>query len=497
MFKLTIFGHVLAAVLLLMACTATVAQNWTSHQDPLGFSIELPTDWQVRNEAGRVTVAGPNMARVTIMPLRLEGQLDTRRAQGVLVGLSGQLWPQQRWGMPQSGWQFGANGVRAVGTDERALRETTALWWANTPQGASLFFYAVAGQPAHFQALEPVFARILSSFRVTQAGNGGSGGRPGAFDPLAGLRFGRWIDPTERAFSAEVPADWRVYGGIRRLSPTRRVDEIVAQSPDGQVLVRSGDVNVPTQYVEPNATLISLGSRVGQMVAGGYLMIPFMPGVAFASNYVEMTAGRSCGNLRWLRQTDRADYVRTLAAQGLLLQGNHYTAGEVIYTCQANDQTYVGYVFAETSLNPNPGVGNVWSLQRLYGFSAPVNRATQADAVLQRMQATFSINPQWWAAEVGGDARIAENFRRYREFSANLQQQTQAERWAAWERRTEQVGDILQNVTRVVDPQTGQPYKVQGGSNYYWLDPTRDVIAGTNIPYKPTWDFRELVQTYR
>jgi len=399
--------------------------------------------------------------------------------------------------MPRGGWQFGTNGVRAVGADESALRETTALWWANTPQGATLFLYGVAGQPARFQSLEPVFARILGSFRVTQASGGGDGRRPNASDPLAGLQFGRWIDPTENAFSVEVPADWRVSGGIRRLSPTRRVDEIVAQSPDGQVTVRSGDVNVPTQYVEPNQTLMNLGNREGQMISGGFLMTRFMPGVVFATNYVQLTAGRSCGNLQLLRRIDRADYIRNLAAQGILLQGNQYTAGEVIYSCQYNGQSYIGYVFAETSLNPNPGVGNVWSLQRLYGFTAPANRATQADAVLQRMQSTFNINPQWWAAEVGGDARIAENFRRYREFSANLQQQTQAERWASWDRTAEQRGDLLQNVTRVVDPQTGQPYKVQGGSNYYWIDTTNDVIAGTNISSKPTWDFRELIQTYR
>lgn len=496
MFTITASGHLLAAALLLAACTSTGAQSWATHQDPLGFSVELPRDWMVSNEAGRVTVAGPNMERVTIMPLRIEGQLDARRAQGVLVGLSGQLWPRQRWGMPRSGWQFGTNGVRAVGADESALRETTALWWANTPQGATIFFYAVAGQPARFQSLEPVFARILGSFRVTRA-SGVDGGRRGASDPLAGLQFRRWIDPTENAFSVEVPADWRASGGIRRLSPTRRVEEIVARSADGQVTVRSGDVNVPTQYIEPNRTLISLGSRVGQMVSGGYLMIPFMPGVDFATNYVQGTAGRSCSNLQWLRRTDRADYVRALASQGVLLQGNQYTAGEVIYTCQSNGQTFVGYVFAETSINPNPGVGNIWSLQRIYGFTAPTDRATQADAVLQRIQATFNINPQWWAAEVGGDARIAENFRRYREFSSNLQQQTQADRWASWDRRTEQTGDLLRGVTRVVDPQTGQPYKVQGGSNYYWIDTTRDVIAGTNIPYKPTWDFREMIQTYR
>lgn len=495
MFKLTVFGHVLAAALLLVGCTATVAQSWTIHRDPLGFSVELPTDWEVRNESGRVTVAGPNMERVTIMPLRVEGQLDARRAQSMLVGLSGQLWPRQRWSMPRSGWQFGPNGVRAVGADESALRETTALWWANTPQGATLFFYGVAGQPARFQSLEPVFARILSSFRVTQASGGGQGGR--GSDPLAGLQFQTWQDPTESAFSAEIPAGWRVSGGIRRTGSVGRRDEIVAQSPDGQ-FVRTNDASLPTQIIEPNQTLANLGYYRGMMYPGtNSPILDFMPPVNFAISYIQNNFGRACNNLQWLRRTERPDYVQYLAAQGLLTGNDQVYAGEVIYTCQYGNQPYVGYLFVTTTRSVNPGVGNIWNVSNLSGFHAPAGRATQADAVLQRIQASFRMNPQWWRANVGADMRILDNFQRYRAFSANLQQQTANERWASWERRTEQTGDILQNVTRVVDPQTGQPYKVQGGSNYYWIDPIHDVIAGTNIPYKPTWDFRELVQTYR
>jgi hypothetical protein len=55
----------------------------------------------------------------------------------------------------------------------------------------------------------------------------------------------------------------------------------------------------------------------------------------------------------------------------------------------------------------------------------------------------------------------------------------------------------LRGQTRVVDLESGQAYKVEHTSNYYWVDTKHDVIAGTNIPYKPTWDFREMVQTYK
>ena len=82
------------------------------------------------------------------------------------------------------------------------------------------------------------------------------------------------------------------------------------------------------------------------------------------------------------------------------------------------------------------------------------------------------------------------------EYVSNLWQQTQAERWASWERISEQRGDVLRGQTRVVNPKSGQAYKVESGSSYYWIDPVREVIAGSDIPYKPSWDFEALIQTY-
>jgi hypothetical protein len=498
MLKLTAFVSLLEATLMFGACTVIGAQSWTTHEDRAGFTIEIPKDWKVRNDEGRITAAGPGMERVTIYPLRIEGQLDANRARHLLVGISSQLWPGQRWNMPNGGWQFGPNGVRSIGADESRLRETSALWWMNTNQGATGFFYGVAAQPSRFQATEPVFARILGSFRVTQA-SAQTDGPPSdrSFDPLAELQFMRWMDPTENAFTVEVPAGWRVSGGIKRIGTTAKVSEIVAQSPDGQIL-RSGDVSIPHQFMEPNATLDGLGYREGGTYPGTSTpIIRFMTGLDFATSYIQRNVGQICNQVQWVRRNDRRDYIQALASRGLLLERNQYSAGEVIFTCQSGRGPYVGYLFVETSRNSNAGVGNIWNVTRLDGFLAPTNRATQADLVLQRLLASFTIDARWWAREVGTDARIQENHRRYREFSANLQQQTQNDRWASWERRTEQTQDILRGQTRVVDPETGTAYKVAQSSNYYWIDPRNEVIAGTNIPYKPTWDFREMIQTYR
>ncbi|HYP52194.1 MAG TPA: hypothetical protein VEQ42_01565 [Pyrinomonadaceae bacterium] len=472
------------------------AQNWTVHQDPAGFAVEVPVGWGVTAEGGRVTVAGPARERVTILPVKVEGGLDIGRAQGVLVNLSKRFWPRQRWDEPPRGWQFGANGVRAVGADTRELREMTALWWANTPEGATGFFYGVAAEPARFDSLESTFARILGSFRVTHVSDGGQQGRDS--DPLAGLQFQRWVDPAETAYSCEVPAGWHVIGGVRRVGMFSKVSETVAQSPDGRVLVRSGDVSIPHEFMEPNETLMTLGQFEGQWASGGgYFILRHTPATQFAADYVQRNWGQTCGQIRWLSQRERPDYLQNMAAQGMLLQGNHYTAGEVTFTCESGGGTMIGYLFVVTMMTVAPGVANMWNVQRLEGFFAAADRATQADAVLQRMLATTQVNLQWWYAERGATQKLYEEYRRVREHSAELQRQTQAERWASWERISEQRGDVLIGQTRVVDPQTGQAFKVQSGSSYYWIDPVRNVIAGTDQPYAPTWDFTEMIQTYR
>ena len=44
----------------------------------------------------------------------------------------------------------------------------------------------------------------------------------------------------------------------------------------------------------------------------------------------------------------------------------------------------------------------------------------------------------------------------------------------------------------VVDPATGSSFKVENGSNYYWID-DRGSIVGTDTSTQPSVDFRQIV----
>ncbi|HZG53102.1 MAG TPA: hypothetical protein VEZ40_13280 [Pyrinomonadaceae bacterium] len=466
-------------------------QNWTTRQHPEGFSLDIPANWTLTAKDGLVNATGTNLERVTILPFKLEARLDADGARDFLLAILRQFWSHQRWEMPRGGWQFNPNGVGAIGADESRLKEIATLWWANTPDGATGFFYALAAPPARFQSLQTDFARILSSFRVTR-----DGAQPGVkADPLEGMQFQRWTDPMENAFSVEVPAGWHVTGGVFRPSFVS-MSEIVLRSPDGQVVVRSGDVNFPSKYITPNMTLMSLGTWEGQFTSDGTLVMNYKSGLDFAVHYLQNTLARNCRNLQWLSSRDRADRIQALGWYAQMLGFAMHTAGEVIFSCDFGGPTYLGYQYAETAITHNSHVATLWNPQALFGFIATPANVRLADAVLFRAISTVQTNPEWMMRQAQINHQVAEQNRRYSEYSNQLWQQTQAERWASWDRIAEQRGDLLRGHTRVVDPQTGQAYKVESGSSYYWIDPVNEVIIGTNTSYRPPSNFYEVMQTY-
>ena len=463
--------------------------RWTTHEDPQGFTLEMPEGWRTSITDGTINVLGTDSERVTISPIKIEAQLDAKFAWSVLINLSKEFWPHQRWEIPKSGWHFAANGVRTVGSDESVVRQANALWWANTSQGANGFFYGVAAPPARFPSLETAFTRILKSFRVTRAAP------PASSHPPVDMQFQRWVDPTETAFMLEVPAGWRVMGGVKRGGFVTK-SEFIIQSPDNQVMVRSGDVNLPGDFVEPSMSLMSSGLWEG-MMTGGLLIKSYQTGLYFAADYVQNVVARNAQNLQLLKSADRHDYVSSLAWYAQILGWVRHTAGDVTYSCRfGNQQTYIIYQFADTAMTHFTEAGTLWNLNTLSGFVAPAQRASLADAVLQHAIVTFQMNPQWMQRQSQTNRRMAEENRRYHEYVSNLWRQTRDERWASWERIGEKRGDALRGQTRVVNPQSGQAYKVESGSSYYWIDPVRNVIVGTDIPCAPSWDFEALIQTY-
>jgi hypothetical protein len=205
-----------------------------------------------------------------------------------------------------------------------------------------------------------------------------------------------WQDPTEHAFTLQVPQGWQIGGGTHRNSPMDARGYVYAVSPDGKIRVWVNDPSVlPRQ--EPNSMYYSLGWYEGRTVRGpgGPLFIErFRTGTQFAQ---EFTSQRICRNQQTLSGFDLAKEAQRMnvamapaAAQvGARIQAS---AGEIIYQC--GEQS--GYTFSVTLLAFGSAQGpHIWTVEKLAGYLSDKSDVDIARYVLNTMIASLKVDPNW------------------------------------------------------------------------------------------------------
>jgi hypothetical protein len=468
-------------------CFLAMQGGWTSYKDPSGISLETPAGWRVNRDApsGRVQITGAGGEQVVVWPLFIPGPLDTAGASAVLQKLAASLGRSGPWGPAQPA---GRAAVRMQGPGgERAA--VAALSWIPSPKGSAAFFYALSAPPASYRASQPAFSRILQSFQVT-------GGAPAS----SSFQWTRWQDPREGAFSFEIPAGWRIQGGLMRFAPTdiRTAWELL--SPDGEIRLTGGDANIP-YHTEPNQMLAMTGFREGSWYSPGYgvrmLVRRYIPGPLFAREYVSSRATPGCAPVQISDNRERPDAVSAINAIYARYQGfvsMRLTAGEASFTCQKAGRAMQGYYFAGTMHTQAMGMaGGLWNVEYLYGYLAPPRRFAEAQQVMNHLLQTIQINPQWMAMQQG----ITANTSQIVSQTANAISETISQSYWSRQQTMDELSRRRSNATLgvvdVIDTATGREIKVENSSNYYWID-HRGTIVGTETYTRPHIDFRELVQ---
>lgn len=235
--------------------------------------------------------------------------------------------------------------------------------------------------------------------------DGQAPGAPAANAPAGegGIRYERWQDPREKAFTIEVPVGWRTEGGVFRTGAADIRRAWATTSPDGAVYVSGGDSEIPP-FTVPNQTLAIAGYSEGawwaptQSRGERFLIRRYMTGVEFASDYVTGKFRGSCADFAVLDRRERPDAVAELnqllsqfGSRGLSVR---VEAGEVRFTCNSGGRPLEGYFLAATQRVSNE-LFAMWSVPHLYGYLAPPAQAKQAQAVLERMLASFELDQDW------------------------------------------------------------------------------------------------------
>jgi hypothetical protein len=211
-------------------------------------------------------------------------------------------------------------------------------------------------------------------------------------------RLVAWTDPTEHAFTVNVPRGWRITGGTHRNSPTDARSYVSAESPDGKIKVWIDDPNIlPRRVAHP--AYYPLGwyeGRVVQSAAGPLLIEGFKTGARVAQEFV---ARRVCGTSRALSafdlpiETQRMSAAIAPAAARAGVQASP-SAGEFVYRCGER----FGYAYAVTVLaSTTPQGPQSWAVYKLAGYLSDKSDVATARLVMNAMRASFAIDHAWEA----------------------------------------------------------------------------------------------------
>ncbi|MGA3162451.1 MAG: hypothetical protein ABSC77_14685 [Terracidiphilus sp.] len=482
------------------------ATAWTTHNDPAGFSVDIPAGWVVAADStqGRIKLRGTRGEQVVIWPIFIEQkQLNATGAARLVMQLARRLDNSLSWtpaNAPGNAARVVAKGASRSGA--------TVMTWSNTSTGAAVNLYELEAPPDVYGSSTNIFSRILQSFRGSpdnaprQAGGGSSAG------PLS---YVNWSDPQEGAFTIQVPKGWQVAGGAFHLTATDVRSAVTMISPDGQMRIFFGDANIGA-YIGPTQALYYAGLREGSPYGlgdGSRLEVRrLMSGSQFASAYAQTRLAAQCSSVQVesnsVRQDLTAAFSQSARAEGM--NNAQLTAGDAVFSCTGKNGSLHGQVIAATVL-PLPGRSTIWYVYRLYGYIAVPQSQQAAEGIAQQVMQFFRIDQQWRqrSNQIANNAVAADNARsqqiqaRARAAIQENQRQTSEMIVKGYEQRSQVYDEIsrrrenaILGTTDVVDPSSGKQYKIDSYSSYHWMN-NQGAIVGNDTGANPGYGWHDLV----
>jgi len=471
--------------------------GWRRHETPGVFSLSHPEGWRVAFDArnGYVKAFGNNQETAYVWPVFSRRPLGKASASVLLARMASRLVPGARW---REAVSVGANALR-IESRSGGMTTVASLRWFSNQNGSAALCYVSSAPSTRYSDQADTIARILASFRpiIPNAARAAAGTRKSR----PAVQFTGWQDPNERAFHAQVPAGWRVDGGLQRRTALDYQRGISLTSPDGELTVFLMDRGIPF-FTLPDQTTAMLGMREGSWYTapdGTRMLIRrYLAGVDFAQEYVTNRFAKVLPNFRVERRQNRPDLAAAVeqehaglnaAAAGFMR--HRATAGEAFFGGRRAGRGYSGYVAATTVLAESQ-IGGVWEVRQLYGLLAPSDRVGEAATVMERLVASFRWNSDWYLRQHKTRADVGGIMERYGRRMSEIINAT----FGAAGRRADRTADRFSEYIRgsvTVQDERGERFEVWNTSNYYWIDVFNDVTGTMLSPNLDVSRLRELV----
>lgn len=283
------------------------------------------------------------------------------------------------------------------------------------------------------------------------------------------LDWTKFRDPSEGAFTLDVPQGWHVAGGLKRRSVNQPHPLIGVVSPDGLIKIVFGDPSA-IAYGELTPTLASLGFRDGQSYTPKgepEIIKNYRTGEQWSETLArnELAADK-CTDVK-VTSHRAIPFKRPglPVPQGVERRD---TAGETYLTCTLNGILYSAYGFSETSgdyyYQGSQILAGVWTDDTSVVLLAPQGMGTGAMAIADHMLKSLQWDQGWWQRQF--HATVSQANAVYAQATQAIASQGQE-----WDQ-------TIRGVEPYVNPQTGKTVEVQvNGASRYAQDATGNIIG--------------------
>ncbi len=460
---------ILALLLSLSLGTACLAaestDDWQTFSDASSpFTLQYPPGWQAtaNPQYGRIDVKNESGASLSVLPFFVAKQtvasLDPLKFFRVAIQL---FAPSEQWDEPQS---VGTNSYRSTYSNDTE-NASAALVLIQFPEGV-LGQICVAKSPKGENAVTTdTFAQMMSSLRhnpeFSQNKNNAQASTPNGWT--------KFVDPNENSFWLDVPAGWKVEGGLTRVSALDVRPWVRVVSPDQLITAFIGDGKI-TPCTMPSATGNALGFRVGSSY-NGTIIQPYIPARQFAERYAKSNLHQFLTNIQVVDEHNHPDVA---AAVNGTVGTTKSEAASIKLTAMYGDIPAVAYYLAVTKATVAYGTG-MWWVTKVAGVVGPASRDEEGLGVILHMLESYEVNPAWAENSLRNTVAVSQHYRRV---SQQVSQSIMDRYWsqqehndrmhkAYWDRQTAQDNaankftNYILGVEDVRDSNTGTTYQVQ------------------------------------
>lgn len=484
-------GMLVMVSLASLFCVATAsAQGWVQHDDKNGFRLSHPPGWVVETPDAK-TVIARSADGSSVVLIHAFFEKATVRAQ---------QWVQQvpaKFGAVFGRARLGRVRDRQKTADEAiAQLEYSGRWGdgkasllVSIHQGAGML-YAIGAPAFQYEPRKDELIRVVQSFTVTGAPGAQEGPRT-AVAAGPDLRYQRFTDPREGAFTVEVPAGWNTQGGTFRRTAVDVKQWLKITSPDGRITLWSHEPQLPGIFTLPAQGMPPVNNPAAPTMA-------YMPGTQFAEFVLRKfwLPGVQIQVVNRKNRTDLTEQATRLNRQYAVAGvQTTVTYGEIDFEYMRNGQKFVGTVLAGTQGTLISGFGS-WFPLIVGGWTAPAEQANVALAVQTHGQQTYTPNGEWVRTQQGTTAKVSQITRETNDYVSKVRSDSYWATQRSNDRISERRADVNRGRVRLEDPYTGEKYESVSGKNYYYIHAPSGQVVGTNSAERPNIDVTELKQVW-